>query len=83
MREIYRCAKRWIVCGEYQARTDRMIVNENYPPNTCWARDFGSLWLDNFPDLDIVIEPLFCWWRTTGEDDLTYWLFEKGKPKTH
>jgi SAM-dependent methyltransferase len=85
MREIHRCAGKWIICGEYCAgsRNEEMIVSENYPPGTCWRRDYGSLWLDNFPDLRLVGEPLFCWWRTTGEDNLTYWRFEKGAERKH
>ncbi len=81
MREIHRCAKRWIICGEYFAPSEEMIPYRG-TKDTLWRRDYGSLWLDNFSDLHMRQEPLFMWKRTTGLDNITFWSFEKG-PKRH
>ncbi len=76
MKEIYRCAKRWIICAEYFAPQEEMISYHG-KPNALWRRDYGSLWLDQFPDLrcDHVA---FAWKRMTGLDNLTIWVLEKG-----
>ncbi len=75
MREIHRCAKRWIVCGEYFAPQEEMIPYRGHD-NALWRRDYGSLYLDNFPDLQ-CISTMFAWRRMTGLDNLTFWVFEK------
>ena len=76
MREMHRCARRWIICGEYFAPSEEMIPYRGHD-NALWRRDYGSLWLDNFPDLHCT-STLFTWKRMTGLDNLTWWVFEKG-----
>jgi len=73
--EIYRVSSRYIACIEYfsdqlEAKTYRG------EEGLLWTRDFGSYWMDRFPDLGVV-RCGFAWKRTTGLDNLTYWLFEK------
>lgn len=80
MREIHRCARRWIICGEYFAPSEEMIPYRGHD-NAMWRRDYGSLWLDNFPDLHAQC-CMFSWKRMTGLDNLTFWVLEKG-PKWH
>lgn len=75
MREIHRVAKRWIICGEYFAPSQEMIPYRGHN-DALWRRDYGSLWLDNFPDLTCT-QTLFAWKRTTGLDNITFWVFEK------
>lgn len=75
MREIYRCSKRWIICGEYFAPSEEMIPYRGHD-NAMWRRDYGSMYLDLFPDLRCV-NTEFAWKRTTGLDNLTFWVFEK------
>ena len=41
-----------------------------------FKNDFGSLYLDSFPDLKLV-DYGFFWRRTTVMDDITWWLFRK------
>jgi hypothetical protein len=41
-----------------------------------FKRDFGGMWLDLFPKIDPVANGFF-WSRTTGLDDLNWWLFRK------
>ena len=73
--EIYRVSKRWILSIEYfNAVPDEVL----YRGQSCmlWRRDWGEAWLAKFPD----IKPIgngFAWKRTTGLDNLTFFLFEK------
>ncbi len=41
-----------------------------------FKNDFGSLYMDMFPDLELV-DYGFFWRRTTVMDDSTWWLFRK------
>jgi len=75
MREIHRCAKRWIVCGEYFAPSEEMIRYRG-KDNAMWRRDYGSLYLEQFPDLK-CITTLFAWKPMTGLDNQTFWVLEK------
>jgi pseudaminic acid biosynthesis-associated methylase len=75
MQEIHRCSKRWIICGEYFAPNEEMVPYRGHN-DALWRRDYGSLWLDQFPDLRPV-ECFFAWKRMTGLDNLTFWVFEK------
>ena len=74
MRDIYNASKRYVICIEYFAPETRMIPyrGEN---NALWLDDYGSLYLDNF-GLRVVTYG-FAWKRTTGLDNVTYWIFEK------
>ncbi len=76
MKEIHRCAKRWIISAEYFAPQEEMIPYRGHQ-DALWRRDYGSLWLDNFPDLHCQAA-IFAWKRMTGLDNLTFWVFEKG-----
>jgi pseudaminic acid biosynthesis-associated methylase len=76
MREIHRCSRRYILCGEYFAPNEEMVPYRGQN-DALWRRDYGSLWLDAFPDLTCT-QCTFAWKRTTGLDNLTFWLFEKG-----
>lgn len=75
MREIYRCAAKWIICGEYFRPSEEMIPYRGHN-NALWGRDYGSMYLDLFPDLR-TISTVFAWKRQTGLDNLTFWVFEK------
>lgn len=80
MREIHRCSARTIICAEYFAPSEEMIPYRGHN-NALWRRDYGSLWLDNFPDLHCV-QCLFAWKRITGLDNLTIWVLQRG-PRRH
>jgi pseudaminic acid biosynthesis-associated methylase len=75
MREIHRVAKRYIIAAEYFAPQEEMIPYRGHD-NALWRRDYGSLYLDQFPDLKCT-SCTFAWKRTTGLDNLTIWVFEK------
>lgn len=75
MREIHRVSRRWIICGEYFAPQEEEIKYRGHD-GLMWRRDYGSLYMDLFPDLKCT-KTLFAWKRTTGLDNLTFWVFEK------
>lgn len=75
LREIHRVSKRWIICGEYFAPQQEEISYRGQP-GLMWRRDYGSLYLDMFPDLKCTLN-MFAWKRMTGLDNLTFWVFEK------
>ena len=75
LREIYRCAARWIVTIEYFSDKPEMIPYRGRD-DLLFKRDFGGYWLDTFPDLRVIAYG-FVWKRVTGLDNLTWWLFEK------
>ncbi len=79
MREIHRVAHRWIICAEYFAPSEEMIPYRGHD-NALWRRDYGSLYLDQFPDLRCH-SCMFAWRRMTGLDNLVFWIFEKGGAK--
>lgn len=74
-REMHRVAARYILCIEYFAPKPTQI---DYRGETdlLFKRDFGGHWLDLFDDLEPVADG-FLWKRTTGLDDLNWWLFAK------
>lgn len=75
LKEIHRCARRWIGCIEYFSDKPEMIPYRGHN-DRLFKRDFGGLWLDSFSDLRVVAYG-FAWKRVTGLDNLTWWLFEK------
>lgn len=75
MREIYRCSAKWIICGEYFAPSEEMIPYRGHT-EALWRRDYGSMYLDLFPDLQCS-SVTFAWKRMTGLDNLTFWVFQK------
>lgn len=80
LKEINRVANRYVICGEYFAPSEEMIPYRGHN-DALWRRDYGSLFMDACPDLH-PLGTLFAWKRTTGLDNLTFWIFEKG-PMRH
>jgi pseudaminic acid biosynthesis-associated methylase len=73
--EIYRVARRYIVCVEYFSDRAEEIKYRGHS-DALFKRDFGGFYLDTFSDLR-VIDYGFAWKRLTGLDNLTWWVFEK------
>ena len=73
--EIHRVAERYVLSLEYFSKTP---VEIPYRGNKglLFKRDFGGMWLDLFPGLEPVANGFF-WKRTTGLDDVNWWLFRK------
>jgi pseudaminic acid biosynthesis-associated methylase len=74
-KEIHRVSRHYIACIEYFSAKPEEIPYRGHN-EALFKRDFGSFYLDNFPDLRVV-DYGFAWKRLTGLDDLTWWLFEK------
>jgi len=74
--EIHRTGARWIACGEYYSEqlTEVPYRGER---GALHKLDFGRLFLERFPSLKLV-DKGFLAKETTGFDNLTFWLFEKG-----
>lgn len=75
-REIHRVTSRYLACVEYFADGEQEVPYRGLG-EALFKRDFGGFYLDNFPDLRLL-DYGFAWKRTTGLDNLTWWLFEKG-----
>ncbi|WP_339914019.1 pseudaminic acid biosynthesis-associated methylase [uncultured Brevundimonas sp.] len=75
MREIHRVASKYILCIEYFSSTPETITYRG-EEGLLFKRDFGGLYLDTFPDLELV-DYGFFWKRMTVMDDSTWWLFRK------
>ena len=75
MREIHRASARWIVSVEYFSDGPTEVAYRGHS-GVLFKRDFGSEWLELFPELRPVAYG-FEWKRVTGLDNLTWWLFQK------
>lgn len=77
--EIYRVARRYIICIEYFAPE---LQEMEYRGNTgvLWKQDFGSFWLQNFDLRPLAYE--FFWEPISGMNNVTFWLMEKPNEKT-
>jgi spore coat polysaccharide biosynthesis protein SpsF len=74
-RELARVARRYVVVIEYFADQPSTIEYRGRS-DLLFKRDFGGFLMDTVPGLT----PLDCgffWRRTSGLDNLTWWLFEK------
>ena len=71
---IYAASRRYILAMEYFSPTPVTVPYRGHD-DMLFKRDYGGLWLDWFN-----VEPVangFFWKRTTGVDDVTWWLFRK------
>ena len=75
MREIHRVSSKYVFCSEYFSPKAETISYRG-ETDLLFKNDFGSLYLDLFPDLRLV-DYGFFWRRTTVMDDCTWWLFRK------
>ncbi len=74
MAEIVRCARRFVLCGEYFAPA---TVEVPYRGETgaLFKRDYGRLYQELAPALRLRERGFLG--RAEGWDDVTYWVFEK------
>jgi pseudaminic acid biosynthesis-associated methylase len=75
MSEIYRTARRYIICAEYFADKPTEVSYRGHT-EALFKRDFGGHYLDNFPKLKVV-DYGFFWNRLTAMDNTTWWVLEK------
>lgn len=76
LREIHRVSAKYVFCTEYFSPKAETIPYRG-ETDLLFKNDFGSLYLDLFPDL-VLVDYGFFWRRTTVMDDTTWWLFRKG-----
>jgi spore coat polysaccharide biosynthesis protein SpsF len=74
MAEIHRCARRWILCGEYFAEAT-VEVPYRGELGALFKRDYGRIYQELFPDLQLRKQGFLG--KDQGWDDITYWIFEK------
>ena len=74
-REMHRVSRGFVLSIEYFSPTPVSIPYRGRD-DLLFKRDFGGMWMDLFPDLECVADGFF-WKRTTGLDDLNWWLFRK------
>ena len=74
MREIARCARRYVLCAEYYAD---VLTEVDYrgQPGSLFKRDFGALYREVIPGLRLDGSGFLS--RAEGWGDVTYWVFEK------
>jgi len=74
--EIVRVAKKYVLCIEYFSHKPEAILYQGQN-NLLFKRDFGSFYLDRYPNLK-CIDYGFLWKRELKIfDNLTWWLFSK------
>jgi len=72
---IYNATKKYIVCNEYFSDRPEILQYRGHG-DKLFKRDYGSFWLENFPDLKCLGYG-FEWKPLTGMDNATWWVFEK------
>lgn len=75
MREIVRCSRRWVLCGEYFAETLTEVAYRGQR-GALFKLDFGRRYLELAPHLRLVEQGRLA--EDDGWDDITFWLFERG-----
>jgi pseudaminic acid biosynthesis-associated methylase len=76
MAEIVRCARRYVICGEYYAE-ELTEVPYRGQEGALFKQDYGALYGRLFPKLELVDEG-FLSPRDGRWDDLSYWVFKLG-----
>lgn len=80
MRKMFNYSRRYILIAEYFNRTPVMIEYQGQR-DRLFKSDFGKTFVTNFAVN--VVDYGFLWghqFDSAGFDDITWWLFEKGKP---
>ena len=72
---LYEASSKYILIAEYFSAQPREIEYRGHA-GKLWTRDFGGEMMDRHPDLKLV-DVGFHYNRTTGQDNLTHWLFQK------
>ena len=74
MSEIVRCSSRWVMCGEYQA-DEPTDVNYHGMSGVLTKRDYGRLYTDLFPELELREERFLT--KEEGFDRVTFDILER------
>jgi pseudaminic acid biosynthesis-associated methylase len=76
MREIHRCSKTWIWGAEYWAPKMTDVLYRGHR-NLLWKTDYSQLYLQNFTDLELVLEEKLRY-LNDGNVDTMFLLRRKG-----
>lgn len=76
MAEIMRCSRRYVLCMEYSAE-ETVEVFYREQAGALFKRNYGRIYSEMFPELQLLEQNFLG--RDQGWDDVTYWLFEKGR----
>lgn len=77
MQKMFDHSSRYVLLGEYFNRTPVSLEYQG-AQNKLFKRDFGKLFIQNFPVR--LVDYGFLWghlYDDSGFDDITWWLFEK------
>src|SRR5262249_5053014 len=74
MKEIVRCSRRFVMCGEYYAPEPTEVAYRGQT-GALFKRDFGGLYRQLFPGLALRKQQFLS--KAEGWDDVTVWMFEK------
>jgi len=73
LKEIVRCTSKYVYGSEYYADDLTMLKNYRGHDNIAWKRDFKQLYLDLFPELNLIKEEKYKY--TFNDDvDITFLL---------
>lgn len=76
MREVARCSRRHVLCGEYFAEQETEVFYRGQE-GALFKRPYGAEYERVHPELELVEEGFLP--RGDGSwDDITYWVFRKG-----
>jgi len=78
MGEIVRCARRYLLCGEYFAESLTEVFYRGQH-GALFKQDFGARYQELFPELKLLKEGRL--FEEDGWDDVTFWLFEKSRER--
>lgn len=73
--EIFRLSKKYILTIEYFSPEYQEIIYRG-EKKLLFKRDYGTLFMDRFKNLDLV-DYGFFWKRVTTQDNVNWWLFKK------
>lgn len=73
MSEIVRCSRKYVLCGEYYAESERERPFLGKMGIT-WERPYGKIYLDNF-DLRLIDKGVLT--EEMDFNNINWWLFEK------
>lgn len=76
MSEIVRCARRYVLCGEYFAESLTEVFYRGQH-GALFKQDFGARYQELFPGLRLLKQGRL--FEEDGWDDVTFWLFEKSR----
>lgn len=77
MSEIVRCSSRYVLCGEYHADEPTEVPYRGQA-GALVKRDFGALYTELAPALELVETGFLPLDETRAWDDVTWWLFRQG-----